>query len=185
LVSLSSFLKSGQFGAFHFSTEVQTALMQSAAISGYSVRKACAEELDAAFRIIEEYYDEANVVARDTKKEFAKYYFGEQSGVWLALDREKVVGCIALRGLHDLPRSAEIKRMYVQPAHREHGIAKLLLGALESFASTRGYDWLYLDSAPGMDTAINFYRRHGYQPCERYNDNPQAVIYMRKLCKTY
>jgi GNAT superfamily N-acetyltransferase len=136
--------------------------------------------LDAAFRIIEEYYDAANVVARDTKKEFEDHYFGELSGVWLASLKEEIVGCIALRELQNLPRYAEIKRMYVQPAHREHGIAKLLLSALESFASTRGYDWLYLDSAPGMDRAIAFYRRHGYEPCERYNDNQQANIYLRK-----
>lgn len=154
--------------------------MQSSATSGYSARKAAIEELDAAFRIIEEYYGAASVVACDTKQEFRKYYFGDRSGVWLASLKEKVVGCIALRELTDLPRSAEVKRMYVQPAHRRHGIAKLLLDALESFASSAGYDWLYLDSAPGMDTAINFYRRHGYEPCERYNDNPQAKIYLRK-----
>ena len=144
------------------------------------IYEATLADLDAAFRIIEEYYDAASVVARDTKEEFAKYYFGERSGVWLASSEEKIVGCIALRELADLPRSAEIKRMYVQPAHREHGIARLLLGALESFASVTGYDCLYLDSAPGMDTAISFYSRHGYEPCERYNNNPQANIYLRK-----
>lgn len=154
--------------------------MQSTAISGYSARKAGVEELDAAFRIIEEYYDAASVVACDTKREFRKYYFGDHGGVWLASLKEKVVGCIALRELTDLPRSAEIKRMYVQPAHRQHGIAKALLISVENFASHAGYDWLYLDSAPGMDTAIDFYRRHGYEPCERYNDNPQANIYLRK-----
>lgn len=144
------------------------------------IYKATSRDLDAAFQIIEEYYDAASVVARDSKEEFAKHYFGEHSGVWLASAEEKIVGCIALRELADLPRSAEIKRMYVRPAHREHGIAKLLLSALEGFASNAGYDCLYLDSAPGMDTAINFYRRHGYKPCERYNNNPQANIYLRK-----
>jgi GNAT superfamily N-acetyltransferase len=144
------------------------------------IRKATLPDLDAAFHIIEEYYEAANVVARDTKTEFANYYFGGRSGVWLASFGETVVACIALRELQEPPRSGEIKRMYVQPAHREHGIAKALLSALEAFASNAGYDWLYLDSAPGMDTAINFYRRNGYEPCERYNDNPQANIYLRK-----
>jgi GNAT superfamily N-acetyltransferase len=154
--------------------------MQAGAKAEVVIWKAAATDLDAAFHIIEEYYEAANVVARDTKEEFAKHYFGKRSGVWLASFGEKVAGCIALRELAEPPRSGEIKRMYVQPTQRERGIAKLLLGALESFASTMGYEWLYLDSAPGMDTAINFYRRHGYKPCERYNDNPQANIYLRK-----
>jgi len=70
--------------------------------------------------------------------------------------------------------------MYVQPAHRKHGIAQALLDALERFAASAGYEWLYLDSAPGMDTAIRFYQRSGFEPCPRYNDNPQANIYLRK-----
>lgn len=146
----------------------------------HSIRRASVEELDAAFRIVEEYYDAASVVARDTEKEFQKYYFGERSGVWLVSLENRVVGCIAMRELPEIPRSGEIKRLYVQPAHRQHGIAQALLNALEQFAANAGYGWLYLDSAPGMDTAVRFYRRNGYEPCDRYNDNPQANIY---LCK--
>lgn len=146
----------------------------------YSIQRAGLEEFDVAFRIVEEYYDAANVIARDAKEEFHKYYFGERSGVWLASCGNNVVGCIALREFVEIPRSGEIKRMYVQPAHREHGIAKMLLGALEQFAAITGYEWLYLDSAPGMDTAIRFYRHHGYESCARYNNNPQANIYLRK-----
>jgi len=154
--------------------------MQAKAIAGHFIRKAALPDLDAAFRIVEEYYEAANVVARDTKDEFQDYYFGERSGVWLASLENNVVGCIALRELFEIQRSCEIKRLYVRPAHRGQGIAKELLDAVEQFATKAGYEWLYLDSAPGMDTAIRFYRRNGYEPCERYNDNPQANIYLRK-----
>jgi GNAT superfamily N-acetyltransferase len=154
--------------------------MQAKAVAGHFVRKAGPADLDVAFRIVEEYYDAAGVVARDAKDDFQKYYFGECSGVWLASVEGRIVGCIALRELPELPRSGEVKRMYVQPAHRQHGIAQALLSALEQFAAKAGYEWLYLDSAPGMDTAIRFYRRSGYEPCPRYNDNPQANIYLRK-----
>jgi GNAT superfamily N-acetyltransferase len=149
-------------------------------IAEYSIRKAGPPELDAAFRIVEEYYDAAGVVARDTKDEFRKYYFGECSGVWLVSGEGKIVGCIALRELPELPRCGEVKRMYVQPTHRGQGLARALLDALEKFATNAGYEWLYLDSAPGMDTAIRFYQRSGYEPCPRYNNNPQANIYLRK-----
>ena len=154
--------------------------MRAKAIAGHSIRKADLPDMDAAFRIVEEYYDAANVVARDTKQEFQHYYFAERSGVWLASQENNVVGCIALRELPEIQRSGEIKRMYVRPVHRGRGIAKELLDALERFAAKSGYEWLYLDSAPGMDTAVRFYQRNGFQPCAPYNHNPQANIYLRK-----
>ena len=154
--------------------------MRARAIADHSIRKADLPDMDAAFRIVEEYYDAANVVARDTKQEFQHYYFAERSGVWLASQENNVVGCIALRELPEIQRSGEIKRMYVRPVHRGRGIAKELLDALERFAAKAGYEWLYLDSAPGMDTAVRFYQRNGFQPCAPYNHNPQANIYLRK-----
>ncbi len=149
-------------------------------MNGFSTEKAGEANFAAAYRIVSEYYEAASVVARESEAEFRRYYFSGRSGFWLARLNDEVVGCIALRELADPPRSGEVKRMYVQPAHRQHGIAKALLEALESFAKNAGYERLYLDSAPGMDTAINFYKRHGYVPCDRYNDNPQANIFLRK-----
>jgi GNAT superfamily N-acetyltransferase len=153
-------------------------------MANYSIRKAALAEIETAYSIIEEYYEAAHVVARDSKKEFGAAYFGERSGIWLAhlpdSGKEKIVGCIALREWHHAERSGEIKRMYVQPAYRGLGIAQALLNALESFASAAGYKWLYLDSAPGMDAAVRLYQKNDYDPCPRYNDNPQAVIF---LCK--
>jgi ribosomal protein S18 acetylase RimI-like enzyme len=145
-----------------------------------SIHKAAKDELDTAFQIVSEYYESAGVVARDSKEHFLRQYFGDGAGVWLATTNGTIVGCIALRDLPELPGSGEIKRLYVQPAHRGSGIAKQLLNALEQFALNAGYDWLYLDSAPGMDTAVHFYRRSGYERCPRYNQNPQANIHLRK-----
>jgi GNAT superfamily N-acetyltransferase len=39
---------------------------------------------------------------------------------------------------------------------------------------------LYLDTKDDLDPAIRFYQRHGYKRCGRYNNNPQATIFMRK-----
>jgi len=145
-----------------------------------SIRKATKDDGDVAYKIVSEYYEAASVVARDSKEHFLRHYFGDRAGVWLASINGAVVGCIALRELPEIRRSAEIKRMYVRPAHRGSGIAKQLLDALEQFAAKAGYEWLYLDSAPGMDTAVRFYQRNGFQPCAPYNHNPQANIYLRK-----
>src|SRR5664279_4324192 len=74
----------------------------------------------------------------------------------------------------------EIKRMYVRSGHRGKGLADALLGALEEYAAQCGYEWLHLDTTDTMKAAARFYERHGYKRCERYNENPQATIFMRK-----
>jgi len=136
--------------------------------------------MDEAYAIVREYYEAVGVVVRDDPESFAQDYFGAGSGVWLAYEDASVVGCIALRPLPQLDRAGEIKRMYVKPEARGQGIAERLLKALEEYAADAGYWALYLDTKDDLTTAIRFYQRHGYEPCERYNDNPQATMFMRK-----
>jgi GNAT superfamily N-acetyltransferase len=144
------------------------------------VWRAAQEDLETAYKIVQEYYEAAVVLARDSFDEFARLYFSDGAGVWLARYEESVIGCIALRALPEYPFSGEIKRLYVQPAHRKAGVAQSLLENLEAYAVTFGYQWLYLDSAPGMDDAVRFYRRNGYETFSRYNSNPQATVFLRK-----
>jgi len=144
------------------------------------VKKASVESMEEAYSIVREYYEAVGVVVRDDSKSFARDYFGDGSGVWLAYEDASVVGCIALRPLPQLDRAGEIKRMYVKPEARGQGIAERLLKALEEYAADAGYWALYLDTKDDLTTAIRFYQRHGYEPCERYNDNPQATMFMKK-----
>jgi GNAT superfamily N-acetyltransferase len=70
--------------------------------------------------------------------------------------------------------------MYVRENFRGRGIAQSLLAAVEAFARTAGCDWIYLDTTEGMKAAARLYERSGFVRCERYNQNPQAAIFMRK-----
>ena len=145
-----------------------------------SVQRVPAEAIDAAWKIMEEYYEAAAVIARDSRADFARTYFGESAGVWLASVGGKVVGCIALRQLSAMANSGEVKRLYVQPKYRGLGIAAALYRSLELYAREREYDCLYLDTTDEMIAAQKFYAALAYEPTPRYNDNPQATIYMRK-----
>ncbi len=149
--------------------------------AGVKIHRATLREVDDAYRIVSDYYEEVGVVARDDRAAFEREYFVDGAGVWLATVNDEIVGCIALRRMSRPPNSAEVKRLYVRLEHRGHGIAEALLKALEAYAVEQGHTSLYLDSKKDLMPAIRFYRRHGYQPCERYNDNPQATIFMRKL----
>jgi GNAT superfamily N-acetyltransferase len=153
------------------------------------VTRATADDAAAAWRIVNEYYDAVQVVVREDEREFIGYYFGPGSGVWLARIEDDVVGCIALRPL-DSPsgaaaaragtaKLAEVKRLYVKPVARGRGVAAQLLEALQNYARDAGYSWLYLDSKDDLHAALAFYEKYGYQRCERYNENPQATVFMR------
>jgi GNAT superfamily N-acetyltransferase len=145
---------------------------------GTEVARAELTDLDRAWAIVSEYYEAVSVVVREDPDTFRRLFFAEGSGVWLARLDGAVVGCIALRPL-DAVRG-EVKRLYVQPGHRGLGIAALLLEALHEYAQSAGYQWLYLDSKDDLPVAHAFYKKRGYTPCPRYNDNPQATIFMRK-----
>ena len=130
--------------------------------------------------MVEEYNQAVSVMVRDSPESFAKDYFQPGAGFWLAQAGKQLAGCIALRPLRAREQAGEIKRLYVRPEYRGSGAAVALLDALERYAETSGYRWLYLDSKDDLQAALRFYRRHGYEPCEPYNQNPQATIFMRK-----
>jgi len=149
--------------------------------SKYSIRRAMPDDLSGALELVKEYFRAVDVWVRDTESEFSDYLVGDDRGVWLAFACEEPVGCIVLHPLAYPLRSGEIKRLYVKPAYRRQGLAEGLLQAAEEFAAkTAGYEWLYLDSKDDLKNAIRFYERHGYERCDRYNNNPQATVFMRK-----
>jgi ribosomal protein S18 acetylase RimI-like enzyme len=76
------------------------------------------------------------------------------------------VGCIALRALS--PIVGEIKRMYVDPAHRGNGIARALLERLMEEALTRGYDTLRLGTLATMRPAQALYESVGFRKIAPY-----------------
>jgi ribosomal protein S18 acetylase RimI-like enzyme len=145
-----------------------------------TIERATVDHLPEAWAIVSEYYEAVDVVVREDRGTFARYYFGDGSGFWLARSAGAVVGCIALRPLGGFPAAGEVKRLYVQPASRGRGLAAMLLEALHAYAVASGYESLYLDTKDDLEAAIRFYEKHGYCRCERYNDNPQATVFMRK-----
>jgi DNA-binding MarR family transcriptional regulator/GNAT superfamily N-acetyltransferase len=135
---------------------------------------------DDAHRLLQEYYEAVNVVLRDTPQAIQSIIDDSCSGVWLAYLEERAVGCVLLKSLTSIPFAGECKRLYVQPAARGHGIAQKLLDAQEDFARVNGLHWIYLDSYDDLKVAIALYRKRGYVACERYNNNPQATVFLRK-----
>lgn len=132
-----------------------------------------------AFAIVEEYCDAIGVVDRDDLSALRRYLV-EPAALWLARRGTACIGCIAVRPLERIEGACEVKRMYVREEHRGRGVAHALMDALEDFARGRGYLWAYLDSKAELLPAIRFYEQRGYEHCERYSDNAEATVFMRR-----
>lgn len=144
----------------------------------YIVRLATAN--DDALAMLHEYYQAVRVVQRDKPGSIQKLIDTPASGMWLAYLEKEVVGCVVLRKLPSISHAAECKRLYVRPSARGKRIADMLLDAQEAFARSQGLEWIYLDSYDDLKASIALYEKRGYQRCARYNDNPQATLFMRK-----
>jgi GNAT superfamily N-acetyltransferase len=131
-------------------------------------------------RLLQEYYEAVGVLVRDTPESIAEICADPNSGIWLAFKNHHAVGCVVLRPLPQISAAAECKRLYVQPTARGLNIAGKLMDNLETFAASIGLNWIYLDSKDDLEAAITLYRKRGYTDCPRYNDNPQATIFLRK-----
>jgi GNAT superfamily N-acetyltransferase len=78
----------------------------------------------------------------------------------LAVDRGSAFGIGCLRRIG--PGTGEIKRMYVEPAHRGVGAGRALLAALIAAAEAAGYSRLRRDSPDFMTAAHSLYRSTGF-----------------------
>ena len=84
-------------------------------------------------------------------------------------------------GIKRLPDGAcEIKRMYVVPAARRQGLARVLLRALEDAARGLGYDVVRLDTGPRQPHARGLYESEGYVSIPNFNANPVATFFGEK-----
>jgi putative acetyltransferase len=73
---------------------------------------------------------------------------------------DEPVGCGAFKEF--AAGSVEVKRMFVQPAQRQRGIAQAVLAELEKWASELGYTTCVLETGKKQPEAIALYQRSGY-----------------------
>jgi GNAT superfamily N-acetyltransferase len=84
-------------------------------------------------------------------------------------------------GLKRLPDGAcEIKKMFVAPECRGHGVARALLEELERRARELGYAVARLDTGPRQPRARRMYERAGYASIGNFNGNPVASFFGEK-----
>ncbi len=103
-------------------------------------------------------------------------------GIFLIVYRDGVpVGCGALR-LVDAD-TAELKRMYVDPAVRGTGLGRRLVTALEAEAQALGVRRLVLETGVRQAAALALYRATGFHPIPLYGEyclSPETSVCLGK-----
>ena len=97
-------------------------------------------------------------------------------------DEGKPLGCGGLRRLD--ATEAEVKRMFVAPAHRGSGVSTAILARLEDFGRELGLLRLVLETGTLQPDAIRFYEREGYTPIPNfgsYADSPLSLCFEKPL----
>jgi GNAT superfamily N-acetyltransferase len=95
----------------------------------------------------------------------------------LARDAGAAVGCIGLRRVD--ATTGEVKRLYVRPEARGHGLGGELARRVIAAAREIGYRRLVLDTLAPMAEARSLYGALGFREIPAYYANPlPGVIYM-------
>jgi putative acetyltransferase len=99
----------------------------------------------------------------------------------LGLWEGRPAGVIALRTLEE-PGLCEMKRLYVRPEFRGHGIGRVLAERVIAEAAEAGYSRMRLDTIPGkMDSAIAMYRELGFADTVPYYNTPVGQTLFMEL----
>ncbi|UKJ06221.1 GNAT family N-acetyltransferase [Solitalea lacus] len=92
---------------------------------------------------------------------------------------DELVACGAFKEYIDQPNTVEIKRMYVSPAYRNQGIAKLILNELEKWAKELNFEHLILETGNKQPEAIRLYEKYGFNYIPNYG---QYIGVEESLC---
>lgn len=90
----------------------------------------------------------------------------------LAFVEGRLTGCVALRKIDE--GIGEMKRLYVRPEFRGHGLGRKLTESLLAEAKAIGYRAVRLDTLASMTEAQALYVSMGFTDIAAYNDHPVA-----------
>lgn len=107
--------------------------------------------------------------------------YGEPAGrLFLVRCDGQDAGCVAIRKLED--GVCELKRVYLRPEYRGHGVGRAMMERIIDEARAEGYTLMRLDTTPYLDAAYALYEKLGFYVIPKYYfTNPvEEAIYMEK-----
>lgn len=94
-----------------------------------------------------------------------------------------MAGCVAYRTY--AYGVAEMKRLYVVPAHRGRHLGRILAETIVTRAVEKGFDSIILDTMVEMKAAQQLYHQLGFEIIPSYEDqDPSRIVCFEKKLKT-
>ncbi|HEX4348095.1 MAG TPA: GNAT family N-acetyltransferase [Vicinamibacterales bacterium] len=152
--------------------------------NGIVIRRVPATDADAAALMraldadLQGRYPEAHLIAGLDAADAAS----ERLIVLVAYEDVRPMACGAVRELD--ATTGEVKRMFVVPERRGHGLGRAILDALESHARAEGYSTLKIETGTKQGEAIALYRSFGYRdipPFGKYAGNAYSMCFEKDV----
>jgi putative acetyltransferase len=108
----------------------------------------------------------------------------KQANVLFAVARDSAGQAIGCGAIVLGPEFGEIKRLYVNPRGRGHGVARKLLALLESRACGADCKLIKLETGPYQPEALALYASAGYErrgPFADYTNDPLSVFMEKRI----
>ncbi|MES2865132.1 MAG: GNAT family N-acetyltransferase [Bacteroidota bacterium] len=134
------------------------------------------------FKKLSALFDDYLVDIDGDERDFFAFYNNVQlDHVLVVYENSEAVGCGAFKEFDE--NTAEIKRMFVHPTHRNKGIAKLVLNELENWANDFGFTSYILETSPKLTSAIALYQKTGYEFIPNYKQyvDVENSVCMKKV----
>jgi putative acetyltransferase len=142
------------------------------------------EYLDTVRRLFREYADSLTIDLcfqgfEQELLELPGKYAPPEGCLLLAREGDVFAGCVALRKLGC--GISEMKRLYVRPQFRKHGLGRRLAAAAVDEARARAYHVIRLDTLATMVEAISLYESLGFRRTTPYYHNPSPLAVFMEL----
>ena len=115
-------------------------------------------------------------------KDIPNFYQKENGNFWIALDKNVVVGTVALLDIGK--NEAALRKMFVHKDYRGKGVAKKLLDILIEWARKKHIKMIYLGTTPAFLSAHRFYEKNGFEEIKK-EDLPKTFPIMEVDKKFY
>ena len=106
-------------------------------------------------------------------------YCAPTGGFWVVDDAGVVAGTVAIRPKEG--QTCELKRLYVRPDRRGHGLGQRLYEHAERFARAAGYERIWLDSSRRFAAAHKLYVRNGFALLESLDNDWEDDVFEKAL----
>lgn len=93
-----------------------------------------------------------------------------------------LMGCVGIMPYDDVDgrRACELRKMYLRPGARGHGLGRLLLGRAIDHAQRLGFETVVLETASILEDAIALYERNGFVPFDAPHRAIRCNMAMRR-----